>query len=55
MMARPPLGASAFNATLDESWGELPGRQVVDDWLKDAGIWDPGLSIGHRDERWVRF
>ena len=55
MTAWPPLGVSALNATLDESWDSLPGRQVVDDWLKEAGIWDNGLSVVQRDERWVRF
>ncbi len=25
----PPLGASAFNATLDESWAALPGSAVL--------------------------
>ncbi len=33
MMGWPPLGASLFGMTLDESWEDLPPRQQVDSWL----------------------
>lgn len=43
-MEPPPLGASAFGATLEESWDSLPPRDEVDEWLQSAGIWDGSLT-----------
>ena len=44
-----------FGATLDESWEDLPPRQLADSWLQEAGVWDGDLTEHERDCRYVRF
>ena len=37
-------GASAFGATLSESWERMPGAAGVKAQLQEWGIWDEGLT-----------
>ena len=49
--------AGGFGLTLDESWAQVADKPQweVDDWLYEAGVWDPTLTPMERQERYVRF
>ena len=47
--------ASAFGATFDELWEQLPGDDEIKEKLREWGIYDPGLSVLKLRERFCRF
>ncbi len=40
---------------MDDLWAHLPEQQVIDQWLRERGLWDAGLSQHELRRRFVRF
>ncbi len=47
--------ASAFGATFDELWAQLPALVEIKGKLREWGIFDPGLCDLKLRERYCRF
>ena len=52
---RPEQGGGWLFLSLDESWAQLPAPSVVNDTLRDWGVFDEGLGQERLHERYVRF